>query len=166
MTQSESNSPAWLPSDPVLEREKARQRVTDTMVRKARAGHVTGGRVFGYDNEEIRTAAGARSHVERRINEPEAAVVRQVFELAAAGVGYTRIARQLHAERAAAPRSQRSRPRGWAPSSVREVLFRELYRGTIVWNRTRKRNRWGENASQTGRRPSGCTWRRPSSGRP
>jgi DNA invertase Pin-like site-specific DNA recombinase len=30
-----------------LEREKARQRVTDSMVRKAKAGHVTGGRVFG-----------------------------------------------------------------------------------------------------------------------
>jgi DNA invertase Pin-like site-specific DNA recombinase len=30
-----------------LEREKARQRVTDAMVRKAKAGQVTGGRVFG-----------------------------------------------------------------------------------------------------------------------
>src|SRR5215468_8056617 len=33
-----------------LEREKARQRTYDAMVRKARAGHVTGGRTFGYDN--------------------------------------------------------------------------------------------------------------------
>ena len=33
-----------------LEREKARQRTYDAMLRKARAGHVTGGRVFGYDN--------------------------------------------------------------------------------------------------------------------
>ena len=31
-----------------LEREKARQRVTDAMTRKARAGHVTGGQCFGY----------------------------------------------------------------------------------------------------------------------
>jgi hypothetical protein len=54
-----------------LEREKARQRVTDAMVRKARAGHVTGGRVFGYDNLEILDASGRRSHVERRINEAE-----------------------------------------------------------------------------------------------
>src|ERR671922_535629 len=43
-----------------LEREKARQRTYDAMVRKARAGHVTGGRVFGYDN--VRTGSG---HVER-----------------------------------------------------------------------------------------------------
>src|SRR5205085_5381955 len=33
-----------------LERVKARQRTYDAMQRKARAGHVTGGRVLGYDN--------------------------------------------------------------------------------------------------------------------
>src|ERR1044072_9909337 len=43
-----------------LEREKARQRTADAMTRKARAGHVTGGRVFGYDNVEIRDAGGER----------------------------------------------------------------------------------------------------------
>src|SRR5215470_14410593 len=47
-----------------LEREKARQRTYDAMVRKARAGQVTGGRVFGYDN--VRTDAGG---VRRVINE-------------------------------------------------------------------------------------------------
>src|SRR5204862_2856526 len=49
-----------------LEREKARQRTYDAMLRKAKAGHVTGGRVFGYDNHRIDGA-----HVERRINEDE-----------------------------------------------------------------------------------------------
>ncbi len=47
-------------------------------------------------------------------------------------------------DRAACPRSQRGRPNAWAPSSVREVLYRELYRGVVVWNKTRKRNRWGQ----------------------
>jgi DNA invertase Pin-like site-specific DNA recombinase len=51
-----------------FEREKARQRTYDAMLRKARAGHVTGGRVFGYENVEIRGRDGRRSHVERRIN--------------------------------------------------------------------------------------------------
>src|SRR5919107_1587412 len=36
-----------------LEREKARQRTRDAMLRKARAGHVTGGLVFGYDNVDF-----------------------------------------------------------------------------------------------------------------
>src|SRR5262249_52563828 len=114
-----------------LEREKARQRVTDTMVRKARAGHVTGGRLFGYDNVEVIGPDGRRSHVERRINDSEAAVIRRIFDLCAAGCGFTRITKTLNAERVPSPRAQRGRPTAWAPSSVREVLFRETYRGQI-----------------------------------
>src|SRR5713101_7939279 len=41
-----------------LEREKARQRTYDAMIRKARAGHVTGGRVFGYENVDVVGADG------------------------------------------------------------------------------------------------------------
>ncbi len=55
-----------------LEREKGRQRTYDAMLRKAKAGHVTGGRVFGYDNVEVLSASGDRSHVMRQINDTEA----------------------------------------------------------------------------------------------
>ena len=127
-----------------LEREKARQRTYDTMIRKARAGHVTGGRVFGYDNVEILGADGRRSHVIRRINDAEAAVVRRIFEACAAGDGLTRITKALNEDRVPAPRPQQRRPVGWAGSSVREVLLRPLYRGEIVWNQTRKRDGWGQ----------------------
>src|SRR5262245_12741172 len=121
-----------------MEREKARQRTTDAMLRKARAGHVTGGSVFGYDNARV------NGHVERRVNETEAAVVRRVFERSAAGAGLRSIAHELNAATAAAPTPRRTgRPRGWSPSSVREVLYRETYRGVVVYNRTRKRDRWG-----------------------
>jgi site-specific DNA recombinase len=126
-----------------LEREKARQRTYDAMQRKARAGHVTGGRVFGYDNAEIITSDGRRSHVERRINEIEAAIVRRIFELSAAGNGWTRITKLLNAEGVPCPRSQQGRPKAWANSSVRAVLMSPLYRGEVVWNRTRKRDTWG-----------------------
>jgi site-specific DNA recombinase len=126
-----------------LEREKARQRTYDAMLRKARAGHVTGGRVFGYDNAQVTGPDGRRSHVERRINDAEAAIVRRIFELCAAGIGYTRIAKLLNAERAANPRPQQNRPAGWSPSSVSDVLHRSLYRGEVVWNRTKKRDKWG-----------------------
>jgi site-specific DNA recombinase len=127
-----------------LEREKARQRVTDTMTRKARAGHVTGGRLFGYDNVDVTGADGKRSHVERRINDAEAAIVRRIFDLSASGTGFTRIAKLLNAERAVCPRPMPGRPAGWAPSSVREVLYRTTYRGEVVWNATRKRDQWGQ----------------------
>ena len=39
---------------------------------------------------------------------------------------------------------ERGHPGGWSPSSVREALYRELYQGRIVWNRTRKRDQWGQ----------------------
>ena len=127
-----------------LEREKARQRTYDALERKARAGHVTGGACFGYRNVEVVGADGRRSHVAQEVDHAEAAVVRQVFELCASGRGQKGIAKRLNAEGALAPRAQQGRPRAWAPSSVREVLFRERYRGVIVWNRTRKRDRWGQ----------------------
>ena len=70
-----------------MERDKARQRTYDAMQRKAKAGHVTDGRVFGYDNVEVLSASGERSHVNRVINEGESAVVRRIFELSAGGRG-------------------------------------------------------------------------------
>ena len=89
-----------------LEREKARQRTYDAMVRKAKAGHVTGGRVFGYDNVEILGPADdqgrqRRSHVERRINDDEAAVVGEIFARCAQGWGMRRIAKHLNQQGAA-----------------------------------------------------------------
>ncbi|MGB7220742.1 MAG: recombinase family protein, partial [Vicinamibacterales bacterium] len=127
-----------------IEREKARQRTYDALARKAEAGHVTGGRVFGYQNVEIVTADGRRSHVERTIAVDEAEVVGRIFRLSAAGHGVKAIAKQLNDAGAPAPRAQQGRPCSWAPSSVREVLFRPLYRGEIVWARTAKRNKWGQ----------------------
>jgi hypothetical protein len=122
-------------------------------LRKAKAGHVTGGACFGYVNVDVLGVDGKRSHVERKIREAEAVIVRRIFQLCADGVGQTRIAKQLNAEGAMAPRSQQGRPRAWAPSSVHEVLFREVYRGVIVWNQSRKWNQWGQH--QQTARPAG-----------
>jgi DNA invertase Pin-like site-specific DNA recombinase len=107
-----------------MERAKASQRTKDALVQKFRAGHVTGGRVFGYDlvdvvhGDQLLRAQGAprhpdASHVERRINNVEAAVVRRIFELSAAGVGQKRIAWRLNAEGLPSPLAQQGRPRSW-----------------------------------------------------
>jgi DNA invertase Pin-like site-specific DNA recombinase len=143
-----------------LEREKARQRTYDAMQRKARAGHVTGGRVFGYDNLEVLGADGRRSHVERRINDADAAVVRRIFQLCADGYGLTRITKALNADRCPAPRAQQGRPNAWTGSTVREVLQRELYRGVIVWNQTVNATAGVSIGSTHGRRANGCGFRR------
>jgi DNA invertase Pin-like site-specific DNA recombinase len=141
------------------EREAARRRTAEALVRKARAGYVTGGRVFGYDNRPVHLPSvdgrgvPARDHVERVINEVEATVVRRLFGLIAAGYGYKRTARALNDEGAAAPLPrQKGRPRGWTAASVFEVVHRPLYRGEIVYNETQKRNQWGERRQQP-RRP-------------
>ena len=78
--------------------------------------------------------------------------MRRVFELYARGRGLTTICKTLNEARAPCPQAQRGRPRGWSPSSLRAVLLRELYRGEIVWNKTKKRDRWG--AVRQTRRPA------------
>ncbi len=143
-----------------MERDQARHRTHQALLLKARQRHVTGGRVFGYRNRDVYpadadpTARPKRLYVERCVLEPEATVVRRIFELSASGLGLRAIAHRLNNEGAPAPLPRRpGRPRGWAPSSVREVLHRELYRGVIVWNRTKRRDEWGLKKS-TPRDPS------------
>lgn len=70
-----------------LEREKARQRTHDAMIRKARAGQVTGGKIYGYRNVEVLAADPTgqgrkqRAYVMRQIDEDEAAIVRRVCSI-------------------------------------------------------------------------------------
>lgn len=111
----------------------------DAMLRKAKAGHVTGGRVFGYDN----VRQPDRSVI-RVIHDAEADVIRQIFTLCVQGHGVRAIAQRLNAEGARCPRAPQDRPAGWSPSSVRDALYRELYHGVVVWNRTKKRSLDGE----------------------
>jgi hypothetical protein len=61
------------------------------------------------------------------------------FELYASKMGLTRIAKTLNALGIASPRGSA----GWAPSAIREMLYRPLYRGEIVWNEYQKIERGG-----------------------
>ena len=123
-----------------MERERGKQRTYDAMRRKATAGHVTGGKTFGYDNREVLSTTGHRLHVLRIINPAEAAIVRQIFEMFAGGIGIGRIAKRLNDDGTPAPRLS---PRGWAPSAIRAILLRPLYKGEIVWNQHEKIVRGG-----------------------
>ncbi len=131
------------------ERSRAQQRTFDALHRKALMGHVTGGRVYGYDNVEIHSSVldaygrPKRDHVERRINEEQAAVVGLIFRLCAEGKGMVSIARLLNDEGRPAPRNTVGLKISWSPSSVRSLLFRRLYLGEMTWNKTKKRNPWG-----------------------
>ncbi len=120
-----------------MEREKAAQRTYDAMSHKAKAGYVTGNRVYGYDNVPV---GEPRQHVIRRINNQEKAVVLRIFKQCAAGDGLSRIAKQLNADHVPPPRRG---IHGWAPSCIREILHRSLYSGVIYWNRTQTIQRGG-----------------------
>src|SRR5574337_814327 len=74
-----------------LERDHARARTYDALVRKARAGFVAGGSVYGYVN--VRTPEG----VKREIHPAEADVIRKIFHRYAEGAGLRTIARELNA---------------------------------------------------------------------
>jgi len=124
-----------------MERLKARQRVRDAHYRLASQGHVTGTKVYGYENVPVYNGGSERrSHVELRVYEEEAHVVRRIFQMYADGYGLKLVARQLNQEGIPAPRRQ---PSGWWDGTVRAMLHQELYRGRMVWGRTRSDDRNG-----------------------
>ncbi|RPJ85782.1 MAG: hypothetical protein EHM13_00060 [Acidobacteria bacterium] len=94
------------------ERERALARTRDALWHKARAGYVAGGKIFGYDNHRL-----ANGHVERRINEAEAAVVRDIYTRFAAGEGLRTIALALNRAGLPSIRAQRGRAAGGRPPS-------------------------------------------------
>ncbi len=115
-----------------MEREKARQRTRDALQRKAARGHVAGGTVYGYRN--VRQA----DHVELAIDPTEAAVVRRIFDAIAQGDGFARIAQAFNREGIPGPRGGT-----WSMTGVRPIVFRETYRGHLLYGRTRWVDRGG-----------------------
>jgi DNA invertase Pin-like site-specific DNA recombinase len=101
-----------------MEREKARQRTSDAMVKKARQGFVTGGLVYGYRNVR------RDSHVERVIDPVQAKIVRDIFARYIRGESPNQISKRLN---------RTDLQGGWR---VTGVLKRPIYRGEVV-------SRWG-----------------------
>lgn len=111
-------------------RRQIAAKTREALVRKAERGHVCGGRTYGYDNVR------ENSHVAYRVNETEAAVVRQVFALYAGGAGLATIAHTLNAD--FAPNSAK-----WSPGTLRAMLERSIYRGVLTYGRLKKRDMEG-----------------------
>jgi site-specific DNA recombinase len=98
-----------------------------------------------------------RSHVTRKVHEPEAAVVREIFERYANGQGLKRIADNLNRKGTPTPRPRKIkvdgvvrpiRPPSWAPSNVRSILLQPLYRGVARWNRLKQHDDDGPQAAK------------------
>jgi DNA invertase Pin-like site-specific DNA recombinase len=120
-----------------FERRRASQTTRDALKRRAEQGYVTGGKCYGYLN--VREGA----FVKRVIDPDEAAVVRRIFEMYASGAGMVTIAHRLNEEGVRPPCS-----RGWAPSGIREMLYRGAYRGEVTWGKLQKVTRKGTKRQQ------------------
>jgi site-specific DNA recombinase len=116
-----------------FERRRARARTYDALRRRAEAGAVTGGTLYGYRN-----ARNGTGYVYRLIDDAEAMIVRRVFGMYAEGAGIVTIAHTLNAEGVPPPRA-----RGWAPSGIREMLHRRTYVGEVEWGKLQKVTRRG-----------------------
>jgi Recombinase/Recombinase zinc beta ribbon domain len=100
---------------------------------------IADGRVLGYQN------VGPAKQRQRVIDPDEAALVRRIFELSASGMGYLRIATTLNREGVKNPAGQdrsnaTKRTDQFSASGIKAILGRELYRGKLMYGRTR--NRW------------------------
>lgn len=88
--------------------------------------------------------------------EAEAETIRRIFQGIAEGRGYAKVAQGLNADAVPCPRG-----RCWAMTGVREMVYRELYRGRIVYGKTRWEYRRAASTRCPGRRASGSRWRPP-----
>ena len=101
------------------------------------AGRSAGGRCYGYAVVRHVNERGEPVRGERAVNPAEAAVVRRIFTLFAAGASPIAIARRLNAEGLPGPDG-----RTWRDTTIRGhaargtgLLRNALYAGQLVWNR-------------------------------
>lgn len=118
-----------------MERGTIIDRVKMGMTQRAKQGKWNGGVVFGYDN----------INKELVINESEAAIVKEIFELASRGHGYKRITGELNRKG-----YKTKRKKEFSIGSVKGILENPVYIGKIRFNQhvnwSEKRRR-GKNAN-------------------
>lgn len=115
------------------ERKQIAGRTRESLARKAAAGHVAGGKCYGYRNVHVFEGpgtSGRKLRTEYAIHEEQAEVVRRIYQLFADGEGYRSIACRLNADGVPAPRAA-----SWDMSTVRVILFNERYFGRLQWGR-------------------------------
>lgn len=104
---------------------------------RVEAGRSGGGNSYGYDVLVKSDESGELDRGVRIVKEPEAAIVRRIFENYAAGISPRAIAHRLNKKGIPGPSGK-----GWGPSTINGnwrrgtgILNNELYIGKLVWNR-------------------------------
>jgi DNA invertase Pin-like site-specific DNA recombinase len=109
-------------------RTDASKRTRDGLSKKAKAGHATGGRPYGYDVLRV------GDHSEYRINEDQAVIVRSLFAWALEGLGVFRLRTRL----------TELTGQVWPKNRLQRLLRNPVYVGQLAWGRTRVVSRGGK----------------------
>ncbi|QGM31942.1 recombinase family protein [Bacillus sp. N3536] len=112
-----------------FERNTISENVKMGMLARAREGKWNGGRVFGYDLEDISTQGDKRKHTRLVINEKEAKTVKRIFNLYLAGNGYKAIANCVNKEGHV---GKRGKP--FSISTIKTILENPVYVGMIRYD--------------------------------
>ncbi|MFA5907305.1 MAG: recombinase family protein [Vicinamibacterales bacterium] len=128
-------------------RREKRKHSTGASHAYARDGYWVGGAPFGYE------IVGPKKQKTLKPKPDEEAVVVEIYTRAANGEGYRSIAEALNLRKVPAPRAQLGRPSGWSMMTVMDILKREVYRGVMVFGKTKKA--WGRELGKRQFRPDG-----------
>ncbi|HEY2510105.1 MAG TPA: recombinase family protein [Polyangiaceae bacterium] len=119
------------------ERDGISSRTFEALMVRARAGFNAGGACYGYDNVPI-LEGSVKKRTEYKLNESQAAVVREVFQMYAEGEGLRAIAKALNGRGVPSPWAGKRGTGSWSLGVIRPMLLRERYRGVIVYGRMKK----------------------------
>ena len=89
---------------------------------------------FGYRSDREYGPNGARVGTRWKVNEVQAEVVRQIFDMRLKGKSLMAIAAALNEQGIAPPRKGRNGRGHWRPATVYQLLCHRIYRGVFVWN--------------------------------
>jgi len=127
------------------EKKKAANRTREGLTAKAKKGHATGPAPYGYRRVEF------AEHSVYEIDPEQAAIVRQVFEWAAEGLGNARIRNKLTGtphEVTWSPSKDEKRTKRtvttWTRNSVRRMLANPIYLGRIEYGWTKNTPKGGK----------------------
>ncbi len=109
-------------------------RVVRGMVGQLERGYMVATPPLGYQLDRKLTVDGERVGTHWRIDEQEAAIVREIFALRRQGKSLNAISRVLN-ERGIPIRRKPTKTAGyWRPGSLANLLKNPIYRGEFVWN--------------------------------
>lgn len=117
------------------ESRKLRYRVERGMIGQLERGYMLAYPPFGYRRQHDYDTNERNKGTLWSIDEPAAAIVRQVFERRYAGDSMHQIAAWLNQSGIACSRQARTSDGGhWRPSRVKNLLANNIYRGVFVWH--------------------------------